>query len=76
MLMKKPFCQYVILAGQALENAELTVATVEEVAQREKLNREVEIDREVQEGLFPQKVAGYPRPRLLRRLPSCLGRRQ
>jgi sigma-B regulation protein RsbU (phosphoserine phosphatase) len=43
-------------AGLALENSRLTAAIAEEVAQREKLNREVEIAREVQERLFPQKL--------------------
>jgi phosphoserine phosphatase RsbU/P len=41
--------------GLALENARLMSAIAEEVAQRERLNREVEIAREVQERLFPQK---------------------
>lgn len=41
--------------GLALENAHLMSAIAEEVAQRERLNREVEIAREVQERLFPQK---------------------
>ena len=43
-------------AGLALENARLTSAIAEEVAHRERLNREVEIAREVQERLFPQKL--------------------
>ena len=43
-------------AGLALENSRLTSAIAEEVAQREKLNREIEIAREVQERLFPQKL--------------------
>jgi len=42
--------------GLALENSRLTSAIAEEVAHREKLNREVEIAREVQERLFPQKL--------------------
>jgi sigma-B regulation protein RsbU (phosphoserine phosphatase) len=42
--------------GLALENANLMRAIAEEVAQRERLNREVEIAREVQERLFPQKL--------------------
>lgn len=42
--------------GLALENARLTTAIAEEIAHREKLNREVEIAREVQERLFPQKL--------------------
>lgn len=40
--------------GLALENSQLTEAIAHETAQREKLNREVEIAREVQERLFPQ----------------------
>ena len=47
--------------GLALENSRLTEAIAHETAQREKLNREVEIAREVQERLFPQcfpNVAG------------------
>ena len=42
--------------GLALENARLMSAIADEVAQRERLNREVEIAREVQERLFPQKL--------------------
>ena len=42
--------------GLALENARLMAAIAEEVAQRERLNREVEIAREVQERLFPQTL--------------------
>lgn len=42
--------------GLALENARLMSAMAEEVAQRERLNREVEIAREVQERLFPQTL--------------------
>ena len=40
----------------ALSNAELTSAIATEVARREKLNREIEIAREVQERLFPQHL--------------------
>ena len=40
--------------GLALENAQLMAAITEEITQRERLNREVEIAREVQERLFPQ----------------------
>ncbi|HTU48779.1 MAG TPA: SpoIIE family protein phosphatase [Bryobacteraceae bacterium] len=58
--------------GLALENAELTESIRREVAQRERLNRELEIAREVQQRLFPQKLpevrglefAGYCRPAL------------
>src|ERR1043165_3138226 len=42
--------------GLALENSQLTGAIASEVAQRERLNREVEIARELQERLFPQKL--------------------
>lgn len=59
-------------AGLALENAELTESIRREVAQRERLDRELEIAREVQQRLFPQKLppvegldfAGYCRPAL------------
>jgi sigma-B regulation protein RsbU (phosphoserine phosphatase) len=40
----------------ALSNAELTSAIAVEVSRREKLNREIEIAREVQERLFPQHL--------------------
>jgi sigma-B regulation protein RsbU (phosphoserine phosphatase) len=40
----------------ALENSQLTARIASEVAQRERLNRELEIAREVQERLFPQKL--------------------
>lgn len=46
--------------GLALENARLTSAIADEVAQRERLNREVEIAREVQERLFPQELPKIP----------------
>jgi sigma-B regulation protein RsbU (phosphoserine phosphatase) len=42
--------------GLALENARLMSAIAGEVAHRERLNREVEIAREVQERLFPQTL--------------------
>ncbi|MDQ6786778.1 MAG: SpoIIE family protein phosphatase [Acidobacteriota bacterium] len=42
--------------GLALENSRLTEAIVTEAAQRERMNREVEIAREVQERLFPQDL--------------------
>jgi sigma-B regulation protein RsbU (phosphoserine phosphatase) len=42
--------------GLALENANLLQTIADEIAQRERLNREVEIAREVQERLFPQKL--------------------
>ena len=58
--------------GLALENANLLRTIADEVAQRERLNAEVEIAREVQERLFPQKLpiiagldfAGHCRPAL------------
>ncbi len=40
----------------ALENSRLTKTVATEMAQREKLNREIEIAREVQERLFPQRL--------------------
>ncbi len=42
--------------GLALDNSRLTKAFAQEVAQRELLNREIEIAREVQERLFPQHL--------------------
>jgi sigma-B regulation protein RsbU (phosphoserine phosphatase) len=42
--------------GLALENSQLTAAIAREVAQRERMNRELEIAREVQERLFPQEL--------------------
>jgi sigma-B regulation protein RsbU (phosphoserine phosphatase) len=41
--------------GLALENSRLTEAIATEAAQKERLNREIEIAREVQERLFPQE---------------------
>ncbi len=43
-------------AGLALENCRLTSEIVRETAQRARLNREIEIAREVQERLFPQQI--------------------
>ncbi len=56
--------------GLALENAELTETIRKEIAQRERLDRELEIARDVQQHLFPQTLpkvegldfAGYCRP--------------
>ena len=42
--------------GLALENSRLTEAFAKEAAQKERLNAEVEIAREVQERLFPQEL--------------------
>ncbi len=42
--------------GLALENAQLISAIADEVAQRERLNSEVQIARDVQERLFPQTL--------------------
>jgi len=58
--------------GMALENSRLTDAVAREAAQKERLNREIEIAREVQQRFFPQSVpvvegldiAGYCRPAL------------
>ena len=44
----------------ALEVARLTAAIGREMAQRERLNRELEIAREVQEHLFPQRLPLVP----------------
>jgi len=46
--------------GLALENTRLTEAVANEVAQRERLNRELEIAREVQQRLFPQEGPVVP----------------
>ncbi|MBL8175582.1 MAG: SpoIIE family protein phosphatase [Bryobacterales bacterium] len=59
-------------AGLALENSRLTATVAAEAAQRERLNRELEIARDVQHRLFPQKrpeidgiqYAGMCRPAL------------
>jgi phosphoserine phosphatase RsbU/P len=56
--------------GLALENAELLESLTTEIAQRERVSRDLEIAREVQERLFPQSypkvdgvdLAGYCRP--------------
>src|SRR5579884_4305298 len=61
-----------VQTGLALENSQLTQAIASEVAQRERMNRELEIAREVQERLFPQSspripgidYAGHCRPAL------------
>ena len=47
-------------AGLALENSQLTAAIASEIAQRERLNRELEIAREVQERLLPQELPLVP----------------
>src|SRR5262249_8136246 len=46
--------------GLALENTRLSEAFAAEVAQREMLNREIEIAREVQQRLFPQTLPAVP----------------
>jgi len=46
--------------GLALENTRLSEAIAAEVAQRELLNREMEIAREVQQRLFPQTMPDIP----------------
>ena len=56
--------------GMALENAELTESVRRQIAQRERLDQELEIARDVQQRLFPQRLpivsgldfAGYCRP--------------
>jgi phosphoserine phosphatase RsbU/P len=49
-----------VQTGLALENSRLTQTVALEIAQREKLNREIEIAREVQERLFPQQLVPVP----------------
>jgi sigma-B regulation protein RsbU (phosphoserine phosphatase) len=44
----------------ALENSELTATVARETAARARLDREIEIAREVQEGLFPQRWPEVP----------------
>ncbi|MBZ5535195.1 MAG: SpoIIE family protein phosphatase [Acidobacteriia bacterium] len=46
--------------GLALENSHLTATVAAEIARREKMNRELEIAREVQERLFPQNFPEIP----------------
>jgi sigma-B regulation protein RsbU (phosphoserine phosphatase) len=46
--------------GLALENSRLMTTVASEMAQRLKLNREIEIAREVQERLFPQMLVTMP----------------
>ncbi len=43
-------------AGLALENSRLTESVARDAALRERMNREIEIAREVQERLFPQEL--------------------
>jgi phosphoserine phosphatase RsbU/P len=45
-----------VQTGLALENSRLTATIAREAAQKERLNRELEIAREVQERLFPQEL--------------------
>src|SRR5215471_2006719 len=49
-----------VKAEMAQEVARLTTAIGREMAQRERLNRELEIAREVQEHLFPQRLPPSP----------------
>ena len=46
--------------GLALENAELLENLTTEITQRERISREIEIAREVQERLFPQSYPDFP----------------
>ncbi len=46
--------------GMAIENSELVRTLTKEMAQRERMNRELEIAREVQERLFPQSFPLVP----------------
>ncbi len=56
--------------GLALENAHLSESIRKEVAQRERLDRELEIARDVQQRLFPQKLAASQRAGFCRLLPA------
>lgn len=49
-----------IQTGLALEISELALSLAKEAAHRERINREIEIAREVQERLFPQKLPQIP----------------
>ena len=55
----------------ALQVSRLTETISAEAAQRERLNRELEIAREVQQNLFPRAPAFCPRPGIRRRVPAC-----
>jgi sigma-B regulation protein RsbU (phosphoserine phosphatase) len=46
--------------GLALEVSELAASLAQEAAQRERINREIEIAREVQQRLFPQRLPDIP----------------
>jgi sigma-B regulation protein RsbU (phosphoserine phosphatase) len=46
--------------AMALENGRLTAAVAAEAVRRERMNREIEIAREVQERLFPQDLPAVP----------------
>ncbi|HVQ35648.1 MAG TPA: SpoIIE family protein phosphatase, partial [Candidatus Bathyarchaeia archaeon] len=56
--------------GLALENSQLTATVAHEIARRERMSREIEIARDVQSKLFPQRIpkldgvdcAGFCRP--------------
>jgi sigma-B regulation protein RsbU (phosphoserine phosphatase) len=49
-----------IHTGLAIENSELVRTLASEAGQRERLNREIEIAREVQERMFPQSLPIVP----------------
>jgi sigma-B regulation protein RsbU (phosphoserine phosphatase) len=49
-----------IQTGLALEITELVQSLAKEATQRERINREIEIAREVQQRLFPQKLPDVP----------------
>ncbi|HJQ98272.1 MAG TPA: SpoIIE family protein phosphatase [Candidatus Polarisedimenticolaceae bacterium] len=46
--------------GLALENSRLTATVAQEVARRERMSREIEIARDVQTRLFPQRLPSLP----------------
>ncbi len=59
--------------GLAIEVAELAHSLATEAAQRERVNREMEIAREVQERLFPQQMPNLPRATLAGHCRPALG---
>ncbi len=58
--------------GLTLEVAELVRTLADQAAQRERMNREIEIAREVQQRLFPQTYPRDCRSGPGRNVPSCL----
>ena len=57
--------------GLTLEVAEFVRKLADQAAQRERMNREIEIAREVQQRLFPQSIPQIARRGFGRNVPSC-----